>query len=136
MTEWQNQRRARQLIEFDDLTYGRAAPTDIDAIYEGHNGFWVVFEVKGEGVPLPTGQRLCLERAVNDFEKAGKNAVAIVAEHRVYNPDNPIKLAQCTVRAAYRDGTWHQMDNTIKVKSVLDTLERKWNHGRRAADYI
>ena len=128
MTEWRNRDRARQLIEFDNLTYGfGAAPTDIDAVYEGHNGFWVLFEVKYKNAPLPTGQRLCLERAVNDFERAGKNAVAIVAEHTVTDHHESVQLAKCSVRAAYRNGKWYQMDNEKSVKTVLDSIEWAWS---------
>lgn len=128
MTVWQNEKRARQLIEFDDLSYrDGGSPTDIDAVFECHGWFWVLFEVKHKDKPMPRGQMLCLERAVEDFEKAGKRAVAMVVEHSVDDPEKAVKLAKCTVRAAYRNKQWYQMDNSVSVKNALDKIVREWS---------
>ena len=80
MTErgvYQNVNRGRQLLRFDGLKWGNITPSDIDGIVEFHDSVWVICEVKLGKKDLPLGQRLTLERFVNDTTKAGKHSIAI-----------------------------------------------------------
>lgn len=87
--------RAKQLILFEDMPIGH---TDYDAVCEYHNMAWLIYEVKKHGTGLDLGQRLALERDVEDKAKAGKWSIGIVVEHSVKNPDDPIWLKDCIVK--------------------------------------
>ena len=73
--------RARQLLLFDGMQYGNITPTDIDATIEYKDRARIFVEVKGKSKDVPTGQRLLLQRFVDDFRASGKDAIAIIAEH-------------------------------------------------------
>ena len=68
-----NKDRAKQLISFEGMELDEKVwPTDFDAVIEWRNSAWLVFEVKLGDAPVPKGQRLALERYVQDIGKAGK----------------------------------------------------------------
>lgn len=97
--------KARQLIEFDGMDLGgKILPTDVDALVEYKNIGYLIFEVKHGDKFVPLGQKLALERMVNDFTAHGKLAVAAVCSHNVEDPNTPIVLAECSVRELYRGG--------------------------------
>ena len=73
--QYRNPERGRQLILFDGLQYGDMSPTDIDGILDGKNRIWLVFEAKLADAPMRRGQRLTLERLVQDAGKAGKHGM-------------------------------------------------------------
>lgn len=92
----------KQLIDFKGLELdGGIYPTDIDGIIEYRDSEYIILEVKHHKAKVPWGQRLCLQRMVDDFTKTGKKAVAIVCEHEVDNPDIPVVAALCNVRELY-----------------------------------
>ena len=57
---WLDEHVAR-LGEFDECFPGRIGFTDVDGLVE-RNGHALVIELKRPGAPLPTGQRIVLER--------------------------------------------------------------------------
>ena len=93
--------RARQLIRFDGMDMGNRCFTDFDAVLEWADRAWLLFEVKQMGKGVPLGQRLALERFVNDASACGKYAVAAVVEHCVVNPYEDVYLRDCLVRSIY-----------------------------------
>ena len=99
--QYRNPERGRQLILFDGLQYGDMSPTDIDGILDGKNRIWLIFEAKLADAPMRKGQRLTLERLVQDAGKAGKHGIAMVVEHEVYDEKENIVLADCVVREIY-----------------------------------
>ena len=102
-----NPERGKQLILFDQVSSGGIQATDVDALIEYHNRGYIIFEVKCVGAPMPTGQRLALERLVTDACRAGKKAIAIVAEHTVYDTSKPVIIKDCTVRELFLGSEQH-----------------------------
>lgn len=77
-----NPRRAKQLIDFKGLEIdGYIYPTDIDGLIEYKDSEYILFEVKHGNAEVPFGQRLALQRMVDDFTKIGKQAVVFICEH-------------------------------------------------------
>ncbi len=99
-----NVARARQLVVFDGMKMRGIAPTDVDAVVEYKDAAWMVFEVKRRGKPVPTGQRVAMERFVRDMWRVGKAAFAAVVENDVDDPREDVDLAKCEVRAVYMGG--------------------------------
>lgn len=117
-----NPKRMKQLIDFKGLELdGGIYPTDIDAIIEYHDSEYIILEVKHAKAEVPWGQRLCLQRMVDDFTRVGKKAVAIVCEHEVDDPNDPIAAYLCNVRELYYGGEkkWRPPDNPMTVKQAM-----------------
>ena len=122
-----NPKRTKPLIDFKGLELdGGIFPTDIDGIIEYRDSEYIILEVKHSKAKVPWGQRLCLQRMVDDFTKTGKKAVAIVCEHEVDNPDKPIVAAFCNVRELYYGGEmkWRPPDEPMTVRQVVLSFRR------------
>ena len=112
----------RQLLRFDGLEYdGNITPMDIDAYIEYHNSKRVLIEVKMKGVKMLWGQRTALERMVDDFTKANKDAIAIVAEHTEFDNSHDVMLADCIIRELYygKERRWRPPKKMMTVDQFL-----------------
>lgn len=127
----------KQLIDFKGLELdGGIYLTDIDGIVEFRDSEYIILEVKHNNAKVPWGQRLCLQRMVDDFTKSGKKAVAIVCEHRVDDPGKPIVAAFCNVRELYYGGEkkWRPPDKPMTVRQAIDGFRgysKKQKGGKR-----
>ena len=112
----------RQLVLYDGIQYGKITPSDIDGIVEYHNRIWCVYEVKAQGVELLRGQRTMLERFVHCMADANRHAIAIVCDHGVYDPQQPIYIASCAVRSIYNteNMTWRPPNYPTTLKQMSD----------------
>ncbi|MBO4556034.1 MAG: hypothetical protein J5706_04675 [Elusimicrobiales bacterium] len=121
--QYRNPERGRQLILFDGLQYGDMSPTDIDGILDYKNRIWLIFEAKLADAPMPRGQRLALERLVQDAGEAGKHGIAMVVEHFVYDTDRNVTLANCRVREIYttEHRRWWPPYKLMTAKEMVDT---------------
>lgn len=83
---------------------------------------YIILEVKHRGAAVPYGQRLAIERMVDDFTTVGKSAVAIICEHQVDDPDKPVVAAYCKVREIYygKEHIWRPPDGSINVRQAID----------------
>lgn len=123
----------KQLIEFNGLDLdGGIYPTDIDALIEYHDSEYIILEVKHNKAEVPRGQRLALQRMVDDFTKVGKKAVAIVCEHSIDDADEPVVAAICNVRELYYGGEkqWRPPDDPMTVRQAIDNF-RKYANKRK-----
>ena len=119
----QSRERAKQLVSFEGMELGeRMWPTDFDAVIEWRDRAWLLFEVKHEDAPMPKGQRLAVERFVRDVWNGGKAAVAAVVEHRVADPNDDIRLADCMVREVFVGGEfrWRAPNRPITAWECMD----------------
>ena len=121
--------RARQLLLFDGMQYGNITPTDIDATIEYKDRARIFVEVKGKSKDVPTGQRLLLQRFVDDFRASGKDAIAIIAEHGVEDANQDVHLKDCSVREIYykrkaddTDCEWRKQHGAFTVKQLTDAF--------------
>jgi len=94
-----NRDKAKRINDFSGLRYGKITPTDIDAFLDFGGLVYVVIEVKGEGVPVPTGQRIAIERMVRKLDGGPSYAVAIICEC----PDglDDVDVGACPVREVW-----------------------------------
>lgn len=119
----QSRQRAKQLISFEGMDLGpRLWPTDFDAAIEWKNIAWLLFEVKHGDKAVPLGQRLALERFVQDVWRGGKKAVAAVVEHYVSDPAFDVFLADCVVREVYVGGEfrWRSPRRRMTARELTD----------------
>lgn len=112
--------KASQLIDFEGLALDDGIyPTDIDGLVEYKDKLYILFEIKFSGGKIHNGQRLALERMVNDFTKAGKEAIAFIAMHNVTDLNKDIKAKQCLIDEFYYGG----FSEWKKVRDTTLTLE-------------
>ena len=122
-----NPSRMKQLIDFAGLELdGGIYPTDIDGLIEYHNSEYILIEVKHNKARLPIGQRIAMQRMVDDFTKAGKQAVAIVCEHNIDDTKQAVILSMCRVRELYygAEHRWRPPDKRITVREAIDNFLR------------
>ena len=106
----------KQLVDFQGLDVdGYIYPTDIDGLIEYKDSEYIIFEVKLSGAEVPMGQRLALQRMVDDFTKVGKQAVALICEHTV-----------CKVREIYygEEKKWRAPTSEITVREAVDSFQK------------
>ena len=114
---------ARQLVDFQGLGLdGGIYPTDLDALIEYHDTEYILLEVKFEKAKVPYGQRLAIQRMIDDFTKAGKRAIALVAEHYDPDPRKPVIAANCRVRELYygEECQWRAPTHDLTVRQAVD----------------
>ena len=115
--------RAKQLLLFDGLEYDNdIAPMDLDGLIEYKNRKRVLIEVKLNNTVVPRGERTALERMVNDFAVAGKEAMAIIADHKVFNTKDDVLVKDCIVRELYHSNEryWRKPKKIMTVQMLLD----------------
>ncbi len=114
--------RKQQINDFSGLRYGKITPTDIDGVIEYKDRATVFIEVKYAGARLPFGQRLALQRLVNDVAAAGKRAIAIVADHDVHDTGDSIPVADCKVRefCLCNETVWRPPKKRTTVREMID----------------
>lgn len=114
---------AKQLIDFQGLDLdGGLYPTDIDAIIEYHDMEYILVEVKYKNKRVPYSQKLALQRMIEDFTKAGKRAIALIAEHYESDPRKPVVAANCRVRELYygEECQWRAPTRELTVRQAVD----------------
>lgn len=117
----------KQLIDFKGLDVdGYIYPTDIDGILEYKDSEYIIFEIKYGNANVPYGQRLAIQRMVDDFTKIGKRAVAFVCEHSVRNADTPVVAAFCKVREMYcgGDSQWRVPEFDVTVREAVNSFQK------------
>lgn len=121
---YNHRRMGKQLLCFDGITYGNVTPMDIDGLIEWHDQKRVLLEIKLNGVKVLGGERLALERMVNDFAKIGKESIAIIADHKVFETDKDVMVRNCIVREIYhsREKVWRPTKRIMDVGTLLDSF--------------
>lgn len=126
-TRIHNPTRMKQLIDFRGLVVdGSIYPTDIDGLIEYRNSEYIIFEIKYNNADVPFGQRLALQRMVDDFTTIGKQAVAFICEHNVRDTQKPVVAAWCKVREIYygKEREWRMPDYEITVREAIDSFQK------------
>lgn len=131
---FQYEARARQLIDYSNLSWGCIHPTDIDGCLEFSGKKLVLLEYKTAGKEVDKGQELLLERIANNWIKScqGNSAIVIVADHYT-NADEVVDGGKAIVRMVYHKHKWYDYNNYKRtVKSVVenyakDEIERRIN---------
>ena len=111
--------RKKQIVDFSGLRYGNITPTDIDSFIEYRDKARVFAEFKYGNAPLPHGQKIALERAANDMQKAGKPAIVCICRHNIADCEVDVPAAETIVSEFYYNGTWHK-DGRSTLKQICD----------------
>lgn len=117
----------RQLIDFRGLAVdGYIYPTDIDGLIEYKDSEYIIFEIKHGNTEVPLGQKLALQRMVDDFTKVGKQAVAFVCEHSVRDTDKTVIAALCKIREVYygQEKQWRKPNKQITLRQAIDSFQK------------
>ncbi len=120
-------KRFNQPIVFNGLQDGVISPTDIDFVFEVDNKFLLIGECKVEGKDLTVGQKLVLQRLVDNWTAAGKLAIAYYVTHN-FHPDDDVVLSECDVHSVYTSGQWQRKN--IKFRDSLMKLAKHWDIGK------
>ena len=112
--------RVLQLRDFSGIRYNNITPTDLDFAIEYHDKKIIIGELKYDDAKLPEGQRLLLERFVNDFTMAGKSSIAFVGKHYVSDCTQDIIVAEVIVDEVYYKGEWKPNTKKCTVKRLCD----------------
>ena len=124
-----NRNRARQILDFSSMLFDyKITPTDIDGLIEYRNRCFIFFEVKykngDEIAPFLFGQRLALERIIDNLDKP---AILFVASHVIANSDNAINAAECIIELYYWHHNWHETNGRIvTLKTACDNFLKKY----------
>lgn len=113
--------RSRQIIDFSGLQYGNITPTDIDGLIEYKDKAYAIIEMKHRNAQMAYGQKIAIERMVNDFTVKGKLAAAFLCEHNVDDWKNDVVAKETIVRSCYFNGKW-QNDGKRTLKTRLDAF--------------
>lgn len=121
----QNMARFKQVISFENMKFGTITPTDIDGAIEYKNKAYIFIEVKYRDKELPFGQRLALERLVQDTG-VRKKSLAIICEHNIENEEDSIIIADCIVRELYlsEERKWRALKGIFTTKDLVDLFIR------------
>lgn len=124
---YQNPRRGKQLLRFDGFGLDRESlesvmATDIDALIDVRDKILIVVEAKLDGKEVPRGQQYALQRIVTDAKKAGKHAIAIVADHDVYDPEQDVFLKDLVCREVFESEIeqWRKMKRKMTVRELAN----------------
>lgn len=115
-----NRDRAKQLIKFEGIKFGKITPTDIDFFIEYKDALRIVGDYKYGDAELPIGQRLLLQRLVNDFTKINKPSIAFVARHFIKDSNSDVDGVNCEIDETYFDGNWIKSNKKCTVKQLCE----------------
>lgn len=127
----QNKARIQQINSFENMRFGTITPTDIDGLIEYKNKLMIFIELKHSHKELPGGQRLALERLINDIKC--KPAIALIGEHFVEDPAEIVDVSECKLRSYYynlvKPMHWINASKEITIKdcvlTMIDMIDRK-----------
>ena len=113
--------RKKQLLDYSGLKLGNITPTDLDGLIEWHNEKYILIEVKYGNAPMPTGQKIALERMAADLHSKGKNSIVLLAQHNVKDCAETVDFTKCTVREIYYPSLrkWLSINSGLKADDLI-----------------
>ena len=125
-----NREKAKQILAFDDMQYGRCGVTDIDFSLDFQGNVFVFGELKSQGAPLTLGQKIHLTGLVKAIRKGGKDAYAILAHHDTPNTSHDVRVSEATVFSVYDGVTWDR--KTVTVDQFIKKVHSEYLEERAA----
>ena len=119
-----NSNQTKQGLDFTGIQNGKIHPSDIDAVLEFDNEALILMEVKRTGNPIPTGQRLLLERLCDTWHTS--KSIVLYVTHNYMDDSRDIPLTNCSVNACYYNKKWIDVDNE-PLRIVLNKLGFNWD---------
>ena len=121
-----NRERAKQILAFDGMQYGKCRPTDIDVAMDWQGKTFVFVELKGAGAPLTLGQKIHLTSLVDAIVAGGRKAYAILAHHDTPNCSHDVHVAESSAHSIYSGGNgWTKLPEGVKLDILINKLHRQ-----------
>ena len=117
--EIRNRKEASRLRSYKSLQFGKITPTDIDGFVEFGDKLFVIIEGKNEGVQLPFGQQLALNRLSLAIHDSGRNSLLIICEHTM-NEIGDVDVGLSTVRKFMYNRIWINPEQQCNVRQVIE----------------
>ena len=114
--------RAKQLLAFDDLSWGKIRPTDIDLSLDFGGKVFVFGELKSGSATLTTGQRIHLQGLVRGLRKGGLIANAFRANHNTPNNEHDVHVAEAVVQSVYEGEIWERPPHGMTVLDFMNDI--------------
>lgn len=111
--------RARQLILFHGLRWGKITPTDVDAFLNFDGSAFVFVEAKGTGVVMQRGQEMAFEMVCEAIEAAGRRALVLQVEHTTSVYED-VELAACSVVRFWLRREWVSPKHEWTTRTFID----------------
>jgi len=115
----QNRIRAKQIRDYSGIRIKNITPTDIDGFIDYKNKKFVFIETKVEGMELPFGQRLALERLCDATTKAGIDSIVFIVEHNTDHYED-IEMAETKLVEYRRKGEWIIPEKNHNLSEAID----------------
>lgn len=121
--------RAKQVIDYGGIRRGNIMPTDLDGIIEYKDKAYILIEMKHRDAGIPQGQRIALERMVDDFKFNGKLACLLLCSHCVDDCDEVIRAEDAVVTGIYYNYRWTRWNEPLGT--VVDRIIGRIDNGKR-----
>jgi len=92
----------------------KITPTDLDGLVEFHNKGYFLIELKLDGVLMPKGQEIAIERLCDDLVRVKPKTIAVVARHET-PLGRDIDCKSAIVDAVRECGRWIYPERTLTV---------------------
>lgn len=114
-----NAKHLEQVHSFNGMVFYRGiTPTDIDGVCDfGGKGFFVM-EGKRRGATIPPGQKRCIERMIDAWQRGGVCSVAVLYEHDCEAPQ-VVEVANCQVKEFYYNRKWRPIKDILTTKQAV-----------------
>lgn len=117
-----NRERAKQLLAFDGMQYGKCRPTDIDVSIDFQGKTFVFVELKGAGAPLTLGQKIHLQGLVHAIRAGGRMAWAILAHHDTPDCEHDVHVGEAKVFSVYDGNSWSTEAKGKQLHQILEAM--------------
>ncbi len=121
-----NRDKVKQVIDFTGVQNGKLHPSDIDGVLEFDNKVLILIEVKRRFKPIPTGQRLLLER-ISDSWHDEEKSIVLKVEHEFDDDTMDIPLLQCKVTRVYYKRHWVALPQPQLFVNYVNQLGVEWD---------
>ena len=120
-----NRNKVKQVIDFTGIQNGKLHPSDIDAVLEFDNKVLILIEVKRKFKPIPTGQRLLLER-ISDSWHDNEKSIVLKVEHECDDENINIPLEDCKITRVYYKKHWVTLPEPQEFIRYVNNLGIEW----------
>jgi len=115
-----NRKYSTQVNDFSKMRWKNITPTDIDGLIDFGNKLFVLFELKYDNHEVPYGQRLAIERIVDNLKKP---AIGIIASHK---DEGDVQVHDTSVVEFRYNRKWHKGKG--KLKPFIDLLLKRYTN--------
>jgi len=118
-----NREHMRSIVNFDNMTFGKITPMDLDAFMEFNNKLYIFIETKYLDAQMPFGQQLALERFCDMCYETGKQSFVFLTSHVDHDE---IDLGNSLVSKYRWKKQWHEPNSRITLHDAVLKLKEKY----------